>query len=286
MGSLCPLFGVARRRVAIDHMVRLLAITATVSGVALLALILVTLVVKGWAALSPSFFLLPTSAPGLEGGMLNAMLGSLMMSALGMAAAMPVGILAGIHLAEYGRYARSSMVLRFLNDILLSAPSICIGMFVYEIVVQPMRGFSGYAGSCALAIIALPVIVRTTEDMLALVPDRLREAASALGAPRWHVIVFVCSRLVRSGIVTGVLLAASRIVGETAPLLFTALNNQYLNFDLGQPTASMTVTIFHYAMSPYADWNRMAWGGALVVTFAVLIVNIAARAMTSGRRSL
>lgn len=278
--------GVAQRRVFLDRLARGLAIMASVAGVVLLAAILATLALKGWSALSPSFFLLSTSAPGQEGGMFNAMIGSLMMSALGMAVAMPVGILAGIHLAEYGRYARSSMILRFLNDILLSAPSICIGMFVYEAVVQPMRGFSGYAGACALAIIALPVIVRTTEDMLALVPDRLREAAAALGAPQWHVIVFVCSRLARSGIVTGVLLAASRIVGETAPLLFTALNNQYLSFDLGHPTASLTVTIFHYAMSPYDDWHRMAWGGALVVTFAVLTMNIVARVMTSGRRSV
>ncbi len=278
--------GLGGRRVGMDRLARVLAVCASALGVALLAAILATLVAKGWAALSPAFFLLPTASPGQPGGMLNAMVGSLMMSALGMAVAMPMGILAGIHLAEYGRAARSSVALRFLNDILLSAPSICIGMFVYEILVRPMRGFSGYAGACALAIIALPVIVRTTEDMLALVPDRMREAASALGAPRWHVIVFVCSRLARSGIVTGVLLAASRIVGETAPLLFTALNNQYLGFDLGQPTASMTVTIFHYAMSPYDDWHDMAWGGALVVTFAVLAMNIAARALTSGRRRI
>lgn len=279
-------FGVGQRRVAVDRLARLLAVLASAAGVSLLAAILATLVLKGWGALSPAFFLLPTAAPGQAGGMFNAMVGSLMMSALGMAVAMPIGMLAGVHLAEYGRHARSSTALRFLNDILLSAPSICIGMFVYEIVVQPMRGFSGYAGACALAIIALPVIVRTTEDMLALVPDRMREAASALGAPRWHVIVFVCSRLARSGIVTGVLLAASRIVGETAPLLFTALNNQYTNFDLGQPMASLTVTIFHYAMSPYAEWHKMAWGAALVVTFVVLAMNIAARALMSGRGRL
>lgn len=268
-----------------DRFARFLAISASGLGVALLAAILATLIAKGWDALSSAFFLLPTSAPGQQGGMLNAMIGSLMMSALGMAVAIPMGILAGIHLAEYGRAARSSTALRFLNDILLSAPSICIGMFVYEILVRPMHGFSGYAGACALAIIALPVIVRTTEDMLALVPDRLREAAFALGSPQWHVIVFVCSRLVRSGIVTGVLLAASRIVGETAPLLFTALNNQYLSFDLSKPTASLTVTIFHYAMSPYDDWHKMAWGGALLVTFTVLAMNVVARVMTSGRRN-
>lgn len=276
--------GVAQRRVAMDRLARGLAVLASIAGVSLLAAILATLVLKGWAALSPALFLLPTSAPGQPGGMFNAMVGSLMMSALGMAIATPMGILAGIHLAEYGRYARSSGILRFLNDILLSAPSICVGMFVYEVVVRPMRGFSGIAGACALAIIALPVIVRATEDMLALVPDRLREAASALGAPRWHVIVFVCARLARSGIVTGILLAASRIVGETAPLLFTALNNQYTTFDLGQPMASLTVTIYHYAMSPYEDWHRMAWGAALVVTFVVLAMNVAARVLTSGRK--
>jgi phosphate transport system permease protein len=260
------------------------AITATLGGVAVLFAILTTLCVNGVEGLNLDLVTMMTPSAGSEGGLLNAIAGSLLMSGLGMAIAMPVGMLAGIYLAEYGRGLKISMVIRFLNDILLSAPSICIGMFVYELVVRPMHHFSGYAGAGALAIIAIPVIVRMTEDMLVLVPSTLREAAAALGAPRWHVICHICFRLARSGIVTGLLLATARIVGETAPLLFTALGNQFWSANMNAPMASLPVTIFQFAMSPYADWHRLAWAGALLVTMAVLALNIGARLITAPRR--
>ena len=224
-----------------------------------------------------------TPPPGAAGGLLNAIVGSLIMTALAVLAGMPLGILAGTYMAEYGRHAELTVVVRFINDILLSAPSIVIGLFVYEIVVAPMGHFSGWAGAVALALIVVPVVVRTTEDMLLLVPNQLREAAAALGLPRSLVIRRIAYRAARAGIVTGVLLAVARIAGETAPLLFTALNNQFWSVDLNAPLASLPAVIFQFALSPYKDWQRLAWAGALLITLAVLGLSITARALASAK---
>lgn len=259
-----------------------LAMMALCSGAAglailVLALILWHLVSRGVAALSPDIFLLTTPPPGSPGGLLNPILGSLAMSAAGIAVAAPLGVLSGTYLAEYGRYSRVAQVVRFINDILLSAPSIIVGLFVYSVMVMPMHHFSGWAGAAALALVAVPVIVRTTEDVLRMVPATLREAAFALGVPYWRFIVNVAWRAARSGIVTGILLAVARISGETAPLLFTALNNQFLSTDMNGPTASLPVVIFQFAMSPYRDWQHLAWAGALLVSATVLLINVLAR---------
>jgi phosphate transport system permease protein len=208
-----------------------------------------------------------------------------MLTVLAVVIGTPIGILAGTYMAEYGKYARLSMVVRFINDILLSAPSIVIGLFVYEIMVAPMGHFSGWAGAVALAIIVIPVVVRTTEDMLTLVPKELREAATALGMPHAHVIGYVSYRAARAGMITGVLLAVARISGETAPLLFTALNNQFFSTDLNAPISSLPVVIFQFALSPYADWQKLAWIGALIITFAVLALSITARALAGSRKT-
>jgi phosphate transport system permease protein len=211
--------------------------------------------------------------------LLNAIFGSLAMTVIAIVGATPIGILAGTYLSEYSRGSRLAEVAKFINDILLSAPSIIIGLFIYAILVVPFRHFSGWAGAAALGLIALPVINRTTQDMLALVPGSLREAAAALGTPRWKAMTFIIYRAARSGILTGVLLAVARITGETAPLLFTALNNQFWSTDLGQPIANLPVVIFQFALSPYADWQKLAWGGALIITVAILVLNVIARSL-------
>jgi phosphate transport system permease protein len=225
-----------------------------------------------------------TTPPGQAGGLLNPIMGSLMLTVLAVLIGTPIGILAGTYMAEYGRYSPLSTVVRFINDILLSAPSIVVGLFVYEIAVYPVGNFSGLAGSVALAILVIPVVVRTTEDMLLLVPNQLREAASALGLPRFVVIRRVCYRAAQAGMVTGVLLAVARISGETAPLLFTALNNQFFSLDLRAPIASLPVVIFQFALSPYKEWQQLAWTGALIITFTVLALSIIARSLTASRK--
>jgi phosphate transport system permease protein len=266
----------ARRRLA-NFLVMALATLATGLGLLWLALVLGTLLVNGVGALGPALFTKMTPPPGSAGGLANAIFGSLLMTALATLVGTPTGILAGTFLAEYARGRRLGEVVRFVNDILLSAPSIIVGLFVYEAMVLRMGHFSGWAGAMALAIIMVPVVVRTTEDMLLLVPDALREAAAALGAPRWRVITTIAYRAAVQGILTGVLLAVARISGETAPLLFTALNNQFWSADMGAPMANLPVVIFQFALSPYADWQRLAWGGALLITAAILILNITAR---------
>ncbi|MBX6321559.1 MAG: phosphate ABC transporter permease PstA, partial [Rhodospirillaceae bacterium] len=222
-----------------------------------------------------------TPPPGSDGGLLNAIVGSLLMTAIAVLVGTPLGLLAGTYMAEYGRHTRLTAVVRFVNDILLSAPSIVVGLFVYEVMVARMGHFSAWAGAAALAVIVVPVVVRTTEDMLLLVPDQLREAAAALGAPRCMVIARVAYRAAGAGLVTGGLLAVARVSGETAPLLFTALNNQFWSIDLDAPMASLPATIFQFALSPYEDWQRLAWAGALVITFAVLALSILARALAA-----
>jgi phosphate transport system permease protein len=224
-----------------------------------------------------------TPPPGGEGGLLNPIMGSLIMTVMAVALGTPLGIMAGTYMAEYGRYAKLTMIVRFINDILLSAPSIVVGLFVYEIMVRQMGHFSAWAGAVALAILVIPVVVRTTEDMLLLVPNTLREASAAMGLPQWLVIRHVAYRAARAGIVTGVLLAVARITGETAPLLFTALNNQFFSWDLNAPMASLPVVIFQFALSPYEDWQQLAWTGALLVTAAVLALSILARMLASKR---
>ena len=270
----------ARRRIS-NNIAIGAAVGATALGLFWLAAILWTLLTHGIAALGPDIFTKTTPPPGSDGGLLNALYGSAIMTLIGTLVGAPFGILAGTYLAEYGRSSRVSEVIRFINDILLSAPSIIIGLFVYEIMVVPMRHFSGWAGAVALAIIAVPIILRTTENMLNLVPASLREAAAALGTPQWKVITMVSYRAALQGLLTGVLLAVARISGETAPLLFTSLNNQFWSTDLNAPMANLPVVIFQFALSPYEDWQRLALGGALIITVVVLSLNIAARAIAS-----
>jgi phosphate transport system permease protein len=258
-----------------------LSMAATAFGLLWLALVLGTLLIDGIGALGPTLFTQMTPPPGSTGGLLNAIAGSLAMTAIATLIGTPTGILAGTFLAEYARGSRIGEAVRFVNDILLSAPSIIIGLFVYEVMVVRMGHFSAWAGAVALAIIMVPVVVRTTEDMLRLVPSALREAAAALGAPKWKVIVMVTYRAAMQGMVTGVLLAFARISGETAPLLFTALNNQFWSNDLNAPMANLPVVIFQFAMSPYADWQVLAWGGALLITAAILVLNITARVLAA-----
>ncbi len=261
-----------------------LCYAATGFGLIWLALILGALVLKGVGGLSLDVFTKMTAPPGVQGGLLNAIVGSLIQTALGLVVAAPVGILAGTYLAEYGRHAKLSIVIRFINDILLSAPSIVIGLFVYQFCVVPFGHFSGLAGGVALAVIATPIIVRTTEDMLGLVPNTLREAASALGVPRSIVIRQVAYRAVSSGIVTGILLAVARMTGETAPLIFTALGNSLFNVDVRQPMSSLPLIIYEFARSPYAEQQKLAWTGALIVTAAVLSLSVAARVFAAPKR--
>lgn len=277
-----PLYARRRRRNAVF---KLLALACTGLGLGMLALILGVLVWEGVGGLSLSVFTENTPPPGAAGGLLNAIVGSLLMTVLAVAFGTPVGILAGTYLAEYGRHGRLASVVRFINDVLLSAPSIVIGLFVYEILVAPVGHFSGWAGAAALAIIVIPVVVRTTEDMLTLVPDSLREAAASIGLPRSLMILRIAYRAARAGIVTGILLAVARISGETAPLLFTALNNQFFSVDMGQPMPSLPVVIFQFALSPYAEWQKLAWAGALLITVTVLGLSILARSLTSRKSS-
>ena len=270
----------ARRRLA-NAVIMTLAVAATGFGLLWLILVLWTLLQNGIAAITPALFIRMTPPPGSAGGLLNPIFGSLAMTAIATLIGTPTGILAGTFLAEYGRGSKFGDTVRFVNDILLSAPSIVVGLFVYEIMVVRMGHFSAWAGAVALAIIVVPVVVRTTEDMLDLVPDALREAAAALGTPKWRSVIAISYRAAIQGMVTGVLLAVARIAGETAPLLFTALNNQFWSTDLNAPMANLPVVIFQFAMSPYADWQVLAWGGALLITVAVLCLNIGARLLAS-----
>lgn len=264
-----------------NNLFSVLALATTAFGLCWLALILGTLLFHGVSGLSLKVFTEMTPPPGSDGGLANALMGTLIMTVLGVAIGAPIGMLAGTYMAEYGKNDRLTVVIRFINDILLSAPSIIVGLFVYEVMVVSMGHFSAWAGAVALAIIVMPVVLRTTEDMLNLQPSALREAASALGAPRAIVIWRVSYRAARSGILTGILLAVARVSGETAPLLFTALNNQFWSLNMNAPMANMPVTIFQYALSPYEEWQQLAWTGALIITFAVLALNIFARVMAA-----
>ena len=255
------------------------SVLAMLFGLFWLCWILWTLLKHGLPALTPTVFTQMTPPPGSSGGLLNAMAGSAMMTLVGTLIGTPIGILAGTYLAEFGQRGWMAPLTRFINDVLLSAPSIVIGLFVYEIYVIRVKHFSGWAGALALSILVIPIVIRTTENMLRLVPSTLREAAAALGAPQWKVINFVTLRAARAGILTGVLLAVARISGETAPLLFTALNNQFWSSNMNQPMANLPVVIFQFAMSPYEDWQKLAWAGALLITVSVLTLNILARVL-------
>ncbi|ACI91791.1 phosphate ABC transporter [Afipia carboxidovorans OM5] len=276
-----PIYASRRRR---DFVIRVLCFGAAAFGVSWLAMILFTLIYNGLAGMSWQLFTQNTPPPGAsEGGLLNAIVGSIMMTVIGVGVGAPIGMFAGTYLAEYGKHDRLTPVIRFINDILLSAPSIIIGLFIYGAVVVPMGGFSALAGSLALAVIVIPVVVRTTEDMLLLVPNSLREAASALGLPRSLVIKRIAYRAARAGLITGILLATARVAGETAPLLFTALSNQFFSVDLTHTVANLPVTINNFVQSPYAYWKELAWSGALLITFAVLALNIGARLIGAER---
>jgi phosphate transport system permease protein len=274
------------RRVA-DRLLRLSCLIATLVGAAVLGSILLMLIVEGVKGLSPTLFTQPTPGPGSEGGgIANAILGSIVLTLIGIVVATPIGVMAGTYLAEYGRNSKLADLIRFLNDILLSAPSILIGLFVYTLMVRPMGTYSGWAGGVALAIIATPVIVRTTEDMLRLVPGSLREAGAALGAPPSRVIMSVTWRAASAGIVTGIILALARIAGETAPLLFTALNNNsWFNANLMGGVANLPVMIYQFALSPYPNWQGLAWAGALVITMTILALSIVARFVIKPQRA-
>ena len=258
-----------------------LALGATALGLGWLVLILGSLLWNGFSGLSLSVFTQMTPPPDADGGLLNPIVGSLIMTALAILIGTPIGILAGTYMAEYGRHSQLSSVVRFINDILLSAPSIVVGLFIYQVVVAPMGHFSALAGGVALAVLVIPVVVRTTEDMLKLVPTSLREAAASIGLPPYLMIMRICYRAARAGMVTGVLLAVARISGETAPLLFTSLNNQFWNASLNAPTASLPVVIFLFALSPYDQWKALAWTGALLITMAVLALSILARTLVA-----
>jgi phosphate transport system permease protein len=262
-----------------------LSLAATLFGLAWLVLILGVLLWEGFSGLSLAVFTQMTPPPGSAGGLLNPIMGSLIMTAIAVAIGTPLGILAGTYMAEYGRYDKLTEVVRFINDILLSAPSIVIGLFIYEVMVAQMGHFSGWAGAVALAVIVVPVVVRTTEDMLILVPDTLREAAASIGLPRSLMIRKIAYRAARAGMVTGVLLAVARVSGETAPLLFTALNNQFWSLNLNAPVASLPVVIYQFALSPYSDWQKLAWTGALIITLAVLALSIIARTLAAQGKS-
>jgi len=272
------------RRKRTNALMMALSVAALAFGLFWLAWILGVLLWEGAGALRLSLFTQMTPPPGQDGGLANAIVGSVFMAGAGTLIGTPVGVLAGTYLAEYGRRGWLAPATRFINDVLLSAPSIVIGLFVYTVYVARVKHFSGWAGAFALAIIVVPVVVRTTDDMLKLVPNSLREAAVALGCPTWKMVTLVSYRAARAGIVTGVLLAVARIAGETAPLLFTALNNQFFSADMNRPMANLPVVIFQFAMSPYEDWHRLAWGGAALITLLVLGINVAARALFSRKR--
>jgi phosphate transport system permease protein len=266
-----------RRRHRVNRVIKVLCVVATIIGLILLASILITLVWRGAAGLSLTVFTQTTKPPGSNGGLLNAIVGTLIQTGLGTLIGTPIGLMVGTYLAEYGRSSPLANAVRFVSDVLLSAPSILIGLFIYELVVEPSGGFSGIAGCLALAMLVIPIVVRTTEDMLQLISPALREAAVALGAPKWTVIVLICYRAAKDGIVTGILLAIARIAGETAPLLFTSLGNLNWSISLTQPMASLPVTIYQYAGSAFDDWVQLAWVGALLITVGVLALNITAR---------
>jgi phosphate transport system permease protein len=270
-----------RRRRATNYAALAIAMAAAAFGLFWLIAILWTLIYNGVSGINLALFTEMTPPPGSAGGLLNAIFGSLVLTIGGTLIGTPIGMMAGTYLAEYGKTNGLAQTVRFINDILLSAPSIVIGLFVYIIVVAQMGHFSAWAGIVALAMIGLPVVVRTTEDMLNLVPSGLREAAAALGAPMWKVITLISYRAARNGILTGVLLAVARMSGETAPLLFTALNNQFWSVDMNAPMASLPATIYQFAVSPYEDWQQLAWSGALMITVTILILNIVARAMAT-----
>jgi len=276
-----PRYARRRRRNAIAMA---LAVAATAFGLGWLVLILGALLWEGARGLTLQAFTEMTPPPGGAGGLLNPIVGSLVLTGLGVLIGTPLGILAGTYMAEYGRYDKLTTVVRFINDILLSAPSIVVGLFIYEIMVYPMGHFSAIAGAVALAVIVVPVVVRTTEDMLLLLPDQLREAATSIGMPRAVMITRIAYRAARAGIVTGILLAVARVSGETAPLLFTALNNQFWSLDLNAPMASLPAVIFQFALSPYKEWQQLAWSGALIIPLAVLVLSIVARALVATRK--
>ena len=263
-----------------------LAVIAAAVGLFFLFAILVTLLYKGFTSISLQMFVENTPPPGEDGGLLNAIFGSVVMTGIAIVVATPIGLLAGTYLSEYSRGHWIGEAAKFINDILLSAPSIIIGLFVYTVVVLPSGHFSAWAGAASLGLIALPVINRTTQDMLGLVPNSLREATAALGTPRWKSMISVIYRAALSGILTGVLLAIARVTGETAPLLFTSLNNQFFSTDLGAPIANLPVVIFQFATSPYDDWQKLAWGGALLITLTILIINIVARWVAGAKSNL
>jgi len=275
------LYAARRRR---NGIMLSLSLAATLLGLGWLVVILFVLLWEGFSGLSLAVFTEMTPPPGADGGLLNPIFGSLILTVLAVLIGTPIGMLAGTYMAEYGRHDRLTSVVRFINDILLSAPSIVVGLFIYEVMVAPMGHFSGLAGAVALAVIVIPVVVRTTEDMLLLVPDQLREAAVSIGTPRAFVIAKVCYRAAKAGMITGVLLAIARISGETAPLLFTSLNNQFWSTNLNAPMSSLPVVIFQFALSPYKDWQKLAWTGALIITFTVLALSIAARALSASRK--
>lgn len=268
------------RRKLVNFMVLSLALVAMAFGMSWLLAILFSVMQLGLKGLSIATFTQMTPPPMTDGGLLNAIYGSVAMTVVGTALGTPLGVMAGVYLSEYGHNGWLAKSTRFINDILLAAPSIIIGLFVYALIVAKTKTFSGWAGSVALALLVVPVVVRTTEDMLRLVPGSLREAAYALGAPKWKVVSSVILRAARAGVLTGIMLAVARISGETAPLLFTALNNQFFTTGLSQPMANLPVTIYNYAMSPYANWQNLAWAGVLIITFGVLILNITARVLT------
>lgn len=269
------------RRKLKNHIAIALSLAAAAFGLFWLIAILWTLIANGAGALTAEVFTQTTPPPGSAGGLANAIFGSLVMTAVGTLIGAPVGIMAGTYLAEYAKNSPLGETIRFINDILLSAPSIVVGLFVYVLIVLQAGHFSAWAGSVALAVIVVPVVVRTTEDMLNLVPVGLREAAAALGSPRWKVITLVSYRAARNGMITGILLAIARVSGETAPLLFTALNNQFWSTNMNAPMANLPVTIFQFAMSPYEDWQRLAWAGSLLITVTILALNIIARALAA-----
>lgn len=270
---------VYRRRRRVNRVMLTLSGAAVAFGLFWLAWIIITLLLKGGGALSWALVTQSTPPPGEAGGLLNAIIGSVMMAGVATVIGTPIGVLAGTYLAEYGQRGWLAPATRFLNDVLLSAPSIIIGLFIYAVYVAQVGHYSGWAGAFALAILVIPVVVRATDNMLLLVPNSLREAAAALGCPQWRIVMFISYRAARSGIVTGVLLAVSRISGETAPLLFTALNNQFMSMNMNAPIANLPVVIYQYAASPFTDWNHLAWAGAVLITGLVLGINILARTL-------
>ena len=279
--TMSKIYSARRRR---NYLTMALSLAATLFGLGWLVLILGTLLWEGFSGLSLRVFTEMTPPPGAAGGLLNPIMGSLVLTFLAVLIGTPIGILAGTYMAEYGRHEKLTMVVRFINDILLSAPSIVIGLFIYEVVVYPMGHFSGWAGAIALSVIVIPVVVRTTEDMLTLVPDTLREAAASIGLPRSLMIIRIAYRAAKAGMITGILLAVARITGETAPLLFTSLNNQFWSSNLNAPVASLPVVIFQFALSPYKDWQALAWTGALIITMTVLVLSITARTLSGQRK--